>query len=295
MSRERRGPYYGTGKQGIRPGWARHSALTVLLRQAGIRYNLLDFGREGAVATVRLARPEAGNQIDPALAGELRAACRAIGEDADVRVVILTGSGGVFSAGRESPPAYPGASGAGARLAWLEGVRVASAIAALEIPVIVAVNGDALDHGLELALAGDLRLASEGARFGLTGLAHGSFPWDGGTQRLPRLVGPAWAKEMILTARIIDAAEALRLGLVNQVVEADRLPQATHELAERILAGGPIAARYAKEGIQAAMDLSLAQGLRLEADLNILLQSTADRAEGIESFQARRAPRFTGC
>jgi enoyl-CoA hydratase/carnithine racemase len=172
---------------------------------------------------------------------------------------------------------------------------VASSIAALEIPVIVAVNGDALDHGLELALAGDLRLTSAGARFGLTGLARGSFPWDGGTQRLPRLVGPAWAKDMIFTGRIIDAAEALRLGLVNQVVEADRLPQAAHELAERILAGGPIATRYAKEGIQTGMELSLAQGLRLEADLNILLQSTADRAEGIKSFLARRAPRFTGC
>jgi enoyl-CoA hydratase/carnithine racemase len=159
----------------------------------------------------------------------------------------------------------------------------------------MAINGDALDHGLELALAGDLRIASAGARFGLTGLARGSFPWDGGTQRLPRLVGPAWARDMIFTGRIIDAAEALRLGLVNQVVEAEGLPQAAHELAERILAGGPIAARYAKESIHTGMELSLAQGLRLEADLNILLQSTADRAEGIESFLARRAPRFTGC
>ena len=247
------------------------------------------------MATVRLARPEAGNQVNQALAGELRAAFRAIGEDPDVRLVILTGSGGVFSAGRETPPADPGPSGAAARLAWLEGVRVASAITALEIPVIVAVNGDALDHGLELALAGDLRLASAGARFGLTGLAHGSFPWDGGTQRLPRLVGPAWAMDMIFTGRMIDAAEALRLGLVNQVVQADRLTQASHELTERILAAGPIAVRYAKEGVQTGMDLSLAQGLRLEADLNILLQSTVDRAESIAAFLARRPPRFTGC
>jgi enoyl-CoA hydratase len=260
-----------------------------------MRYNRLDFRKEGAVATVRLARPEAGNQVDPDLAGELRAAFRAISEDADIRVVILTGSGGVFSAGRETPPAPTSRGGATARLAWLEGARMASSIAAVEIPVIVAINGDALDHGLELALAGDLRIASAEAHFGLTGLARGSFPWDGGTQRLPRLVGPAWARDMIFTGRIIDAAEALRLGLVNQVVEAERLPQAAHELAERILAGGPIAARYAKEGIQTGMELSLAQGLRLEADLNILLQSTADRAEGIESFLARRAPRFTGC
>lgn len=265
------------------------------LRWAAIRYNLLDLRNEGAVATVQMNRPDARNQVDQALAGELRTAFRAIREDADIRLVILTGSGGVFSAGRETPPADPGPNGAAARLAWLDGVRVASYIAALEVPVIVAVNGDALDHGLELALAGDLRLASATARFGFTGLAHGYFPWDGGTQRLPRLVGLAWAADMIFTGRTIDAAEALRLGLVNQVVEADRLPQATHELAERILAGGPIAARYAKEAVQTGMDLSLAQGLRLEADLNILLQSTTDRAEGIESFLARRAPRFTGC
>jgi enoyl-CoA hydratase/carnithine racemase len=177
----------------------------------------------------------------------------------------------------------------------LEQLRVADAIASLPMPVVVSINGDALDHGLEIALAGDLRITVAEARFGLTDLAKkGSFPWDGGTQRLPRLVGPAWARDMILTSRVIDAAQALDLGLVNRLVVAAELEQETRHTAEAISRGGPIAVRYAKEAINKGMDLSLAQGLRLEADLNIILQSTADRAEGLRSFTEKRTPRFSG-
>ena len=172
--------------------------------------------------------------------------------------------------------------------------QAASAIAALEVPVIVAVNGDALDHGLELALAGDLRIAVDHARFGLTDLSHGSFPWDGGTQRLSRLVGPGWARDMILTSRIINADQALAMGLVNRVVESSQLDTETRSLADTILAAGPIAARYAKEAVAKGTDMTLTQGLGLEADLNVILQSTADRAEGINSFLEKRAPRYTG-
>lgn len=162
------------------------------------------------------------------------------------------------------------------------------------MPVIVAVNGDAIDHGLELALAGDLRIAAANAKLGLTDLVQGSFPWDGGTQRLPRLVGPAWAQDLILTSRVIDAAQALALGLVNRVVAEDELMAEARNLAGLVARGGPIAARYAKEAVLKGMGLSLEQGLRLEADLNIILQSTADRAEGLQSFLQRRNARFRG-
>ena len=118
--------------------------------------------------------------------------------------------------------------------------------------------------------------------------------WDGGTQRLPKLVGPAWALDMALTGRKLSAAEALRIGLVNRVVPAGGLEAATMELAEQVLAAAPVAARYAKEAVGKGMDLTLEQGLRLEADLSVILQSTADRAEGIESFKERRRPKFTG-
>jgi enoyl-CoA hydratase/carnithine racemase len=107
-------------------------------------------------------------------------------------------------------------------------------------------------------------------------------------------VGPAWAQDLLLTARIIDAQQALALGLVNRVVAADQLLTETRKLADDVATGGPIAARYAKEAVIKGMDLTLHQGLRLEADLNIILQSTADRAEGLQSFLQRRRPRFIG-
>jgi enoyl-CoA hydratase/carnithine racemase len=173
-------------------------------------------------------------------------------------------------------------------------MQVAGLIAGLPIPTLVVINGDALDHGMELALAGDMRIAVGHARMGITDLARGGFPWDGGTQRLPRLVGPAWARDMLLTSRVIGAGEALELGLVNRVVEPDQLAAAVEQLVGEITSGGPIAARYAKEAINNGMEVSLTQGLRLEADLNVILQSTEDRAEGLRSFTERRTPRFSG-
>ncbi|MCH8107998.1 MAG: enoyl-CoA hydratase/isomerase family protein [Chloroflexi bacterium] len=252
-------------------------------------YRLLEFREEHPVATLTLANAGSGNRIDAVLAAELREACRAVMDDEDIHLLILTGSGEVFSVGRETKQedSAPG-------LDWMVQLQVASTLAALPIPILVAVNGDALDHGLELALAGDLRVAASNARLGLTDLSRGVLPWDGGTQRLPRLVGQAWARDMILTSRVIDAHQALALGLVNRVVEADRLMAEVRQLADTILMGGPIAARYAKEALRKGMDLSLGQGLGLEADLNVILQSTADRAEGIQSFLQKRQPKFTG-
>ena len=192
-------------------------------------------------------------------------------------------------------PAELAAGPATLRQARIQQLKVADALANLPVPVIVSINGDALDHGLELALAGDIRICAESARFGLTDLSKpGCFPWDGGTQRLPRLVGPAWAADMLLTSRVISALEALGIGLVNRVVPSGELAQETQRLAESIAAGGPIAARYAKEAVAKGSDLTLAEGLRLEADLNIILQSTGDRAEGIQSFLDKRPSRFTG-
>lgn len=243
-----------------------------------------------------LDRPDAGNRINADLAAELRQVCQLIREDDRIHAVVLTGRGASFSVGREVLPAQLAAGPLEGKLVWLRQLQVASCLAALEVPVIVALNGDAMDHGLELALAGDLRIASASARFGLTDLARGrnSFPWDGGTQRLPRLVGPAWAQDMILTSRILDAAQALDLGLVNRVVAAEQLMVEARQWADGILGGGPIAARYAKEAMRKGMDLSLPQGLALEADLNVILHSTLDRAEGIQAFLQRRPPRFTG-
>ena len=178
--------------------------------------------------------------------------------------------------------------------ALLDRFRCANAIASLPFPVIAAINGDAHDQGLELALAADIRVAAESASFRMGQAAEGMIPWDGGTQRLPRVVGPAHATDLILTGRTIGADEGLRMGLVNRVAAVGEALRVAEEIATEILAGGPIAARYAKEVISSGTEMTLDQGILLETDLTMILQTTKDREEGIRSFLERREPEFTG-
>ena len=264
------------------------------MERTEINYKTLDYQRRESVATLRLTGHAPGNRIDAETAAELEELCSAVSQDDGIRLLIVAGSGGVFSSGRANPPQDLLAQGGPELAGWLSLMQVASAVADLPLPVVAVVEGDAFDHGLELALAADLRIASEDARFAITDLASGSFPWDGGTQRLPRLVGPAWARDMIFTGRVVPATEALKIGLVNRVVAKEELWPQVAQLAENIAAGAPIAAGYAKEAVKMGLDVTLAQGLRTEADLNMLLYETADRAEGIKSFLERRRPEFIG-
>lgn len=242
---------------------------------------------ENRIATLTLTRASSGNAIDERLAFELRDACAQLRQDDDVWVVVLTGEGEAFCRGAE--PSTPTDQN-GSVLDTLRSLKVSESVAAIEKPVIAALNGDAIDQGLELALACDIRIASEQASFGLTHVEHGLMPWDGGTQRLPRLIGRGAATEMILTSRIVDAQEALDIGLVNEITEPGRVLEQAQQTASTIAGHGPIAARYLKELVLKGLDMTLEQGLRLEADLNFILQSTADRAEGIGSFLERRGP-----
>ena len=167
-------------------------------------------------------------------------------------------------------------------------------MAAVNCPVIAAVNGDCLGAGLELALSCDIRICSENARFGFPEVCYGLIPGGGGTQRLPRIVGKGKATEMILTGEPIDAGEAYRTGLVTKVMPADRLSDVAEEVAGTLISRAPIAVKYAKEAVNKGTDMTLEQGLRLEADLSFLLQTTEDRAEGIAAFLEKRTASFKG-
>ena len=236
------------------------------------------------IAVVTLDRPEAGNRVDENMAAGLADACAAAERDDAVRAVVLTGAGDCFCVG--SDPDSPATPAAFNRL------RSSGSVASVSKPVIAAVNGDTIDQGLELALACDLRVASSGARFGLTHITRGLVPWDGGTQRLPRLIGLGRATGFVLTGRLVDAGEAHRIGLVNETVSPDEVVSRSLALASLLASHGPAAQRFTKEAVLHGQDLKLDQGLRLEADLSFLLHGTADREEGIASFRERRPPEY---
>jgi enoyl-CoA hydratase/carnithine racemase len=155
-------------------------------------------------------------------------------------------------------------------------------------------NGDAVGAGLELALACDVRVASASARFALPETAAGALPRSGGTQRLPRLVGRGMALRMILLGEVIDAHEALRIGLLSAISESQDLESQTEALAQRMATRGPLALRYAKEAVRRGLEQPLDQALRFETDLTVLLQTTDDRAEGVRAFLEKRKPEFKG-
>ncbi len=246
-----------------------------------MQYKTIIHEKKGQVCYITLNRPKVGNAINAQMSRELADVCRTINQDEEIMVVILKGAGGAFSSGSESQE-------------WEAGGDASRAIDSLERVTIAAIDGAALGEGLELALACDIRIASERASFCLPHTAYGLIPGGGGTQRLPRLVGKGKALEMILTAEPIDADEAYRIGLVSKVVSAEELLSEVNEWAKRIITCGPIALRYAKEAVNKGLDFTLEQGLRLEADLYFLIQTTEDRMEGIRAFREKRLPQFKG-
>jgi len=222
---------------------------------------------------------------------ELNGLCDEIAWDEEIRVIILTGSE-EKSFFAETSPIIPFPELGDET--WANLSSLSEPISKLDKPIIAAINGDAIGQGLELALACDVRIASETARFGLPQVKSGMMPWDGGTQRLSRLVGKGKALEMILTGKMIDAQEAFRIGLVNKVVPPDKVMTVAMDMAKEMASKGPIALRYAKEAIYKGMDMTLEQGVRLEADLYLLIHTTKDRTEGISAFREKRTPHFEG-
>jgi enoyl-CoA hydratase/carnithine racemase len=230
--------------------------------------------KNGNCAMVRIPGPSGGSGWTDSLAHELADVCEDIGWDDQIRVVILVYPGDIFG------PCSP--------------VAIAQAVAGLRKPVIAAIQGSALGFGLELALACDIRIGTEGARYGLTQIAQGRMPAAGGTQRLPRLIGLARGMEMILTGDAMDTAEALRSGLVHRVVPAAALLDAAKALAEEMAEKSPLSMNFVKEALNSALDLPIEHGMRMELDLYLLLFGTRDRVEGITAFKEKRKPQFEG-
>lgn len=223
---------------------------------------------------------------------ELAELCGNIEMDDDVRVVIITApeKETLFEKKQAKGPLPSNPRGETSPLS----PHPSESIADLDRPTVAAIHGDAFGQGLELAMACDIRIVSESSRFCLPHMHEGLFPQDGGTQRLPRLVGKGKALEMILTGESIDAREALRIGLVNIVQSSGDVTKKALDLARDIASKAPISLRFIREAIYKGMDLTLDQGLRMEGDLYLLLYGTRDRVHGIESFQKKQKPSFQG-
>ncbi len=258
----------------------------------GYRAVLVD--RTDGIATLTLNRPEARNALDIAMREELVGAFDEIERDATARVVILTGAGGHFCAGGDvkSMQRKHTAIEGRERVELLN--RFVLRLFNFPKPVIAMVDGFAVGAGCNIALGCDMIVASDRARFGEVFLKIGLVPDGGGTWLLPRLVGLAKAKELVLTAEIIDAAEALRIGLVNRVVPAAELESVTRGLAAKIAAGPPIAATLAKALLNRAATVDLAAALEGEAFGQSNAITSEDHAEGVRAFLEKRAPRFQG-
>ncbi len=233
----------------------------------------------GRFVLATLNRPRAGNRITPVMASQLIELAERVEDDDEILMLAITGAGAVFCIGFE-----PGVDS-----------RLVESLAALAKPTLAIINGDAFDEGLELALALDLRIAAARARFAMTQPQRGRLPRFGGTQRLPRIIGAPRALRMLLTGEAIDGRAALASGLVGELAASPaRLRKLAAERIESLLKRAPLAVRMAKEAVIKGYDMTLVQGIRLEEDLYALLQTTADRSEGVRAFLDKRRPLFKG-
>ncbi len=255
-------------------------------------YETILTGVEGDVGTITINRPDVRNALNTQVVGDLRAALTEFRYDGSVGVVVFTGAGDrAFAAGADI--------GELREKTMLDALgstmqQVYDEIEGYEKPTIAAVNGYALGGGCELAMACDIRIASENARFGLPEVTLSIIPGAGGTQRLARLVGKGKAIEMILTGRMIGAEEALRVGLVTQVVSPEKLPEAARETANDILSKGPLAVRLAKLAVHAGFETDQKTGLVIERLAQAVLFTSEDKREGTSAFVEKREPNFEG-
>jgi len=254
----------------------------------------LKYETKNKIAYVTVNRPKVLNALNMATMEELRAAFTDIKGDAAVRVVIFTGSGEkAFIAGADIAELSKHDAISGKEYTH-KGQSVLDLIENLGKPTIACINGFALGGGCELSMACTMRIASENAKLGQPEVKLGIIPGYGGTQRLPRLVGKGVAMQLVLTGEMISADEALRIGLVNEVTApADLIPRA-EAIAQKVIANAPLAIQYAMEAVNHGTELTLAEGLYLEATLFGVCCATEDKSEGTKAFLEKRAAQFKG-
>jgi len=252
-------------------------------------YQNIILEKEENIATITFNRPDAMNALNNQTRAEFASAIAEVAADDNIKVLILTGSGKAFVAGsdiKEFSRTTPYIAHNIERLGEM--------VEKLGKPVIAAVNGFCLGGGNEIAMACDIIIASEKAKFGQPEINIGIIPGGGATQRLPRLIGVCKAKELIYTGDIIDAEQADRLGLVNRVVPVDELMPVAKELARKIATKSVAALKLAKTAINRGMQTNLESGLKYEYELYSLALSLEDRVEGVNAFLEKRAPKFMG-
>src|SRR5688500_7445146 len=253
----------------------------------------LDVKISKGVALITVNRPEKRNALNSLVRSELAGMFAALRDHNEARVIILTGAGDkAFIAGADINE-FAERTAVEQRAVMAERT-VFEEIAAFPKPVIAMINGFALGGGCEIAIACDIRIAARSAKLGQPEIKLGLIPGGGGTQRLPRLIGSGRAMKMILTGELIDAVEAERIGLVDEVVDDDQLATRTMDLAKTIAAHSTLTLRLAKAAIRAAEETPLTAGLAYERELFITAFSSDDKREGVEAFLAKRTPKFTG-
>jgi len=257
-------------------------------------YKTIAYEKKENIGLLTINRPEKMNAISQELTAELSQLLDKIEDDDELRVLVITGAGDkAFVAGADINELVDRDARLGRRVSR-ERQEIFSRIENLHVPVIGAVNGYALGGGLELALACSIRICSEKAQFGAPEVKLGIIPGDGGTQRLPRLVGQGRAMEMIITGDFIDAQEAYRIGLANKVFPPEKLMEKAMELAQKIASRPPLAVRYAKEAVNRSQEGDSASGFALESYLHALSCTTEDKKEGVAAFLEKRKGKFKG-
>jgi enoyl-CoA hydratase/carnithine racemase len=260
---------------------------------SALKLENVGYDKKGPIAYVTLNRPKVMNALNEATINELRLAFEDARDDLAVRGVILTGGEKAFAAGADIAE-IANNTAVEAEQATRRGQALTDLIENLGKPVIAAVNGFALGGGCELAMSCTIRIAAESAKFGQPEVKLGVMPGYGGTQRLPRLVGRGRALKLILSGDIIDAADAYRIGLVDELEPDGHVVERAETVLKKIIANAPLSVKYALEAVNKGLETSVAEGLLIEASLFAVCASTDDKKEGTSAFLEKRAPKFQG-